>query len=102
MKALAGLAYAAYKQEEITTAGSHAERLWQFWQESPAWAERANLKNYWMLGQVWQGLKDSRFKVMREKARTLLRERSEKIEDEEARQMFLENVTVHRAIMESL
>jgi len=31
-----------------------------------------------------------------------LRERSEKIEDEEARRMFLENVTVHRAILESL
>jgi predicted ATPase/Tfp pilus assembly protein PilF len=102
MKALAGLAYAAYKQEEITTAASHAERLWQFWQESPAWAERANLKLYWMLGVVWQGLKDSRFKVVRKKAKALLRERSEKIEDEEARRMFLENASVHRAIMESL
>ena len=102
MQALAGLSYAAYQQEEMTIAASRAEHLWQLLQESPARAERANLELYWMLGMVWKGLKDSRFKVVREKARTLLRERSEKIEDEEARRMFLENVTVHRAIMESL
>ena len=74
----------------------------QTWQESPAWGERANLKLYWMLGMVWRGLKDSRFKIVREKAKTLLRERSEKIEDDEARQMFLENVSSHREILKSL
>ena len=102
MKALAGLAYVAYQQGNVKTAASHAEHLWQVWQDHPEWAERANLKLYWMLGIVWQGLKDKRFKTVREKAKTLLRERSQKIEDEEARRMFLENVTVHRAIMESL
>jgi len=100
-QALAGLAYVAYQQEKVTTAASHAEHLWQSWQESPARAERANLKLYWMLGLVWQGLKDRRFEIVREKSKALLRERSEKIEDEVARRMFLENVTVHRAILES-
>ena len=84
------------------TAASHAEHLWQAWQGHPEWAERANLKLYWMLGMVWRGLKDNRFKTVRKKAKALLRERSERIEDEEARRMFLENVSVHRAIMESL
>ena len=98
MQALAGLAYTAYQQEKSTTALSHAEHLWQAWQDHPEWAERANLKLYWMLGLVWKGLKDTRFKILQEKANTLLRERSEKIEDEGARQMFLENVTVNRAI----
>ena len=102
MQALAGLAYAAYQQDIPKTAIAHAENLWQAWQESPAWAERANLKLYWMLELVWQGLGDSRFKIAREKAKALLRERREKIEDGEARQMFLQNVPVHRAIMESL
>jgi len=99
--ALAGLAYAAYQQESKNTAISHAEHLWQTLQESPSWAERANLKLYWMLGTVWQGLGDNRADNLWEKARTLLQQRSEKIEDEDARQMFLENVTAHRAILES-
>ena len=102
MQALAGLAYTMYRLDTPAKATEHAEHLWQVWQESPAWVERANLKLYWMLGTVWQGLKDKRFKTVREKAKTLLRERSQKIEDEEARRMFLENVTVHRAIMKSL
>jgi len=102
MQALAGLAYAAYQQKETTTATSHAEHLWETLQESATRAERANLKLYWMLGKVWECLKDSRFKIVQEKAKTLLRERSEKIPDDTARQMFLQNIAVHRAILESL
>ena len=78
------------------------DALWQALQESPDRAKRANLKLYWMLGLVWQGLGDSRFEIVREKAHALLRERSEKIPDEAARQMFLQNVPAHRAILESL
>ena len=92
MQALAGLAYAAYQQEKVTTAASHAEHLWETLQESAIRAERANLKLYWMLGMVWQGLEDSRFEIVREKSQTLLRERSEKIPDDTARQMFLQNI----------
>jgi DNA-binding SARP family transcriptional activator/predicted ATPase/Tfp pilus assembly protein PilF len=99
--ALAGLAYAAYRQEAKTTATAHAEKLWQTLQESPAWAERANLKLYWMLGIVWQGLGDSRANHLWIKAHALLEQRSEKIEDNGARQMFLDNVSVHRAILKN-
>jgi hypothetical protein len=53
-----------------------------------------------MLGMVWQGLNDSRDDSVWEKAQTLLRERSEKIDDVEARQMFLQNISAHRAILE--
>ena len=98
MKALAGLAYAAYQQKSSSSASAYADRLWQAWQDHPEWAERANLILYWMLGMVWQGLGDSRFEIVREKAQTLLRERGEKIPDDEARQMFLQNVTIHRAV----
>jgi hypothetical protein len=98
--ALAGLAFATYQQEEKITAAAHAEQLWQTLQESSEWAERANLKLYWMLGMVWQGLNDSRDDSVWEKAQTLLRERSEKIDDVEARQMFLQNISAHRAILE--
>ena len=84
MLALAGLAYTMYRLDIPAKAAEHAELLWQVWQESPAWAERANLKLYWMLGMVWQGLKDKRFKIVREKAQTLLQERSEKIPDDGA------------------
>lgn len=99
--ALAGSAYVAYQQESKTTAASHAEQLWQTWHESPEWAERANLKMYWMLGMVWQGLEDSRADHVWKKAHALLQQRSEKIEDIGARQMFLQNVSAHRAILES-
>ena len=102
MQALAGLAYVAYQQKMPTTAADHTDHIWQTWQESPAWAERANLKLYWMLGIVWQGLGDSRADNLWKKARALLKHRSEKIEDNEARQMFLQNASAHRAIMESL
>jgi len=98
MLSLAGLAYVAYQQEVSTTAAAHAEQLWQNLQESPAWAERADLKLYWMLGMVWQGLGDSRADHLWKKARALLQQRSEKIGDTGARQMFLRNVSAHRAI----
>jgi tetratricopeptide (TPR) repeat protein len=98
--ALAGLAYTTYQQEEKAPATAHAENLWKSLQESPEWAERANLKLYWMLGMVWQGLNDSRDDSVWEKAQTLLRERSEKIDDVGARQMFLQNISAHRAILE--
>jgi tetratricopeptide (TPR) repeat protein len=97
--ALAGLAYATYQQEEKAPATAHAENLWKSLQESPEWAERANLKLYWMLGMVWQGLRDNRADKLWKKAHTLLQQRSEKIEDKGARQMYLENVSAHRAIL---
>jgi outer membrane protein assembly factor BamD (BamD/ComL family) len=101
MLALAGLAYAAYQQEILTTAAAHAEQLWQTLQESPALAERVDLKVYWMLGMVWQGLGDSRTDNLWKEARTLLQQRSEKFSNEAARQMFLEEVPARRAILKS-
>jgi hypothetical protein len=100
MPDLAGLAYTAYRQGMPETAAGHAEQLWQTWQESPAWAERANLKLYWILGVVWDGVGDSRASSLWKKARALLLERSEKIPDECVRKMFLEQVPAHRAILE--
>jgi tetratricopeptide (TPR) repeat protein len=102
MLALAGLAYVAYQQEMQKDAAAHAEQLWGALQESPSLAERVDLTVYWMLGTVWQGLKDSRTEKLWEKARALLHQRSERIEEDGARQMFLQNVPVHRAILSSL
>jgi DNA-binding SARP family transcriptional activator/predicted ATPase/Tfp pilus assembly protein PilF len=99
--ALAGLAYAAYQQEMLTTAAAHAEQIWQILQESPVLAERADLSLYWRLGMVWQGMGDSRADSLWKKARALLQQRSEKIEDTGARRMFLQNVPAHRAILNS-
>ena len=100
MQALAGLAYTEYQLDMPTKAAEGAERLWQTWQESPSWAERANLKLYWILGMVWKGLEDSRADNVWKKAQALLQERSEKIDDIGARQMFPQNVSAHRAILE--
>lgn len=91
----------AYQQEMLTIVTNHAEQLWQTLQESPALSEGADLKLYWMLGIVWQGLGDSRADNLWEKARALLQQRSEKIEDIGARQMFLQNVPAHRAILKN-
>jgi DNA-binding SARP family transcriptional activator/predicted ATPase len=99
MLALAGLAYAAYQQEKPACAAAHAEQLWQALQASPAWAERADLNLYWMIGMVWQGLGDNRADDVWKEARALLQQRSEKIEDEEARHRYLQDVPVHRAIL---
>jgi tetratricopeptide (TPR) repeat protein len=99
LPALVGLAYTAYQQEMPAAAAEHAERLWQTWQASPAMAERANLKLYWMLGMVWDGLGDSRANDLWEKAHALLHKRSEKIPDEDVRKMFLEQVPAHMAIL---
>ncbi len=101
LPALAGLAYVAYRQEKLETAAAHAEQLWLSWQGSPAWAERANLKLYWMLGMVWDGLGDSRAVELWNTARALLQKRCEKIPDEGARRMYLEQVPAHRAILKS-
>ncbi len=100
LSALAGLAYAAYQLENEVTAVTHAENLWQAWKEKPVWAERANLKLYWQLGMVWDGLGDSRANDVWKKVRALLRQRSEKILDEGARKLFLEQVPAHRAILQ--
>lgn len=97
---LAGLAYVAYQQQMPAVAAAHAEQLWQTWQETPALAERADLKLYWMLGVVWEELGDNRANDVWKKAHALLRERSEKIPDEAARKMFLEQVPAHQAILE--
>jgi len=96
------MAYAAYQQKKSAIAAAHAEQLWQLWQASPAWAERADLKLYWMLGVVWQGLEDSRANDLWKKAYALLCERSEKIPDENAQKLFLEQVPAHRAILQAL
>ncbi len=101
-QSLAGLAYVAYQQERLETAAAHAEQLWQTWQESPELAERANLKLYWRLGIVWDGLGDSRADDLWQKAYVLLQERCEKIPNERARKMFLEQVPAHRAILSVL
>lgn len=100
LPSLAGLAYVAYQQKKPAVAAAHAECLWQTWQEKPALAERANLKLYWMLGIVWQGVGDCRVDHLWEKARALLHKRSDKILDKRARQLFLEQVPAHRAILE--
>ena len=100
LPALAGLAYVAYQQKMPTIAAAHAEQLWQTWQKAPAMAERANLKLYWMLGVVWDGVGDKRASSLWEKSHALLLERSEKIPDEGVRKMFLEQVPAHRAILD--
>ena len=99
---LAGLAYATYQQGLRETAVVHAEQLWQTWHESPDMAERADLKLYWMLGMVWDGLGDSRAQDLWQKARELLQKRREMIPDENGRTMFLEQVPAHRAILKAL
>ena len=75
--ALAGLAYATYQQGLWEKGSAHADQLWQIWQESPEMAERADLKLYWRLGTIWEGLGDSRANLVWQKAHTLLRDRSE-------------------------
>ena len=101
MLALAGLAYATYQQGMLTTAAAHTDQLWQTLQESSALSERVDFKAYWMLGMVWRGLGDSRTDNLWKEARALLHQRSKKIEDTGARQMFLENVSDHQAILKS-
>jgi DNA-binding SARP family transcriptional activator/predicted ATPase len=96
---LAGLAYATYQQGMTETAAAHAEQLWQTWQGSPEMADRADLKLYWRLGMVWDGLGDCRANDLWNQAHALLHERCEKIPDERARKMFLEQVPAHRAIL---
>lgn len=98
---LAGLAYATYQQGILETAAAHAEQLWQTWQESPAWAERAELKLYWLLGMVWEGLEDGRASDVWTRADALLEERSQLIPDEVKRNLFLEKVHAQRATLEA-
>ena len=100
-QSLAGLAYVAYQQDRLETAAAHAEKLWQTWLDSPQMARRANLKLYWMLGVVWDGLGDKRAPDLWKTANALLQERCEKIPDERVRRMFLEQVPAHRAILEA-
>ncbi len=99
LPSLAGMAYAAYKQDKAERASVLAEQLWASLQASPAVAERAVMKVYWLLILVWDGLGDGRANDLQIKARNLLQTRSEKIDDEQGRKQFLEQVMVNRAIM---
>lgn len=101
LPSLAGLAFATYKQGDAVTAIRHADRLWEIWQEWPAMAERSNLKPYWMLAMVWDGLADDRAAGLWQRARALLLERSAAIPDDNRRTMFLEQVPAHRAILQA-
>jgi hypothetical protein len=49
---------------------------------------------------VWDGLGDSRADDLWPKAHALLHQRSEKIPDANARKLFLEQVPVHRAVLQ--
>ena len=78
---LAGLAFTAYQQGKVQAAAVHAEQVWQTWQASPTWAETADLKLYWMLGSVWDGLGDYRANDLWQTAQALLRARADQIPD---------------------
>ena len=96
---LAGLAYTTFQQNRLEAAAAYAEQLWQTWLNAPVIADRANLKLYWMLGTVWDGLGDSRAQELWKKANALLQDRCEKIPDMQGRKMFMEQVPAHRAIL---
>jgi adenylate cyclase len=95
----AGLARVYLAQDNISRAMSQVENLYQFLMESPPYGTLEPMRIYLTCYRVLREAQDQRTRQVLELAHQELQERSEKIEDLELRELYLENIEVNQEIM---
>lgn len=100
LEPLAGLARVALAQGDLSRAQSYAEEILEYF-ESGGNAEgtREPIRIYLSCYRVLRASQDSRADAMLEKAHALLQQRADRMEDQELRHSFLENVVAHRELL---
>jgi tetratricopeptide (TPR) repeat protein len=101
MEALAGLAHVSLAQNDLVAALTYAEKIWEYLEHNslgalgdPGWV-------YLSCYRVFQAHHDPRAQNVLHAAYNLLQTNATKIEDEDMRRSFLENVSTHHELIET-
>jgi tetratricopeptide (TPR) repeat protein len=99
MEALAGLARVAQAQGDLAQAQSLVEEILRHLEANTLDGAREPLRVYLTCYRVLCAIPDPRAQVILDTAFSLLQEQAAKITDEDMRSSFMENVPVHREIL---
>ena len=100
MEPLSGLARVALAQEDLSQAQVHVEEVLSHLESGTLEGTYEPFRVYLTCHQVLSAMQDARAGGIIVSANRLLQERAAKIEDEETRRSFLENVAEHRQIQD--
>jgi predicted ATPase len=96
----AGLARVCLAQGELAQAGEHAEEIWEYLHYNTLDGVDEPLRAHLTCYRVMEANRDPRAQSVLEMAYEVLHEKASRIGDERLRRSFLENVAVHRTILE--
>ncbi|MCP4542138.1 MAG: tetratricopeptide repeat protein [Chloroflexi bacterium] len=100
IESLAGLAHATLLQGDLAAAQLHVEEILSYLENNMLDGTEDPLRIYLICYHVLRANQDHRTQDVLTTAHTLLQEHAAKISDEEMRRSFLENVAVHREIVD--
>ena len=100
IEAEAGLAAIAMSNGETAEAQIHVDAILQGLKDGQSLdGTESPFGIYWTCYQILMAVKDSRAQGLLREGHQLLQERADKIADEAAKKLFLENVEIHKLIM---
>jgi tetratricopeptide (TPR) repeat protein len=100
LKTIVGFADVALAQGDLQQAQDHAEEILVYLKENlPDGSFRDPFRVYLTCYQVLQACNDPRAAAILTKAHDVLQEQAKKIDDDQSRRSFLENITIHREIV---
>jgi predicted ATPase/class 3 adenylate cyclase len=100
MESLAGLTRIALAQEDLVRAGTYVEEILDHLETGTLDGTYEPFRVYLTCYRALEASKDSRAAEVLATTHSLLQERAAKIEDDEMRRSFLENVPAHRELVE--
>jgi len=102
MEPIAGLIHVALEMNDLSVARCETEKILQHLENGGSFeGTEEPLRIYCACYQALQKLKDPRFETILQQAVKLLETQVSKLQDAEARQMFIQNVPCRRAINEA-
>jgi tetratricopeptide (TPR) repeat protein len=99
-ESLAGLVRVALTQQDLPQVRARAEEILDFLQDNTLDGTEEPLRVYWSCYQALQVLQDPRTQDILSAAYALLQERADRIDDQNLRYSFLQNVAAHRGILQ--
>jgi rsbT co-antagonist protein RsbR len=102
MESLAGLAQALMAQGKLAEALTPVEEILTYLEEHSLDGAEEPVRVYLTCYHVLQANQDPRAEAILNTGGRLLRKRAAKVNDKDLRQSFLENVAVHREVLESV
>jgi len=100
IESLAGLARVSLAQGDLAQAQDRIEEILRYLEDHTVEGMEEPFLVYWTCYQVLRASQDPRAQAILDAARRLLQERAARITDEELRRSFLENVVLHRHILD--